>query len=109
MLKKLPLSTVSGLLSVLALAMFPLTSHAYTECAGLMLTKVFTETDGEFFIATGGTLNGYIHKNNASYKTAVAIALMARATGTPVTIRYLNDGIVCGSASWNQQIIGIGT
>jgi len=97
-----------------ALSAFLLCStHAfgYTECAGLTLTKVWVDVNGNFFIGTAGgsSLNGYIDAANASrYTTAVSIALTARASATPVTIRYSSNGITCGQAAFDALIIGIG-
>ena len=78
---------------------------AYTECPSIMLTKIWTDVDGAFFVATGGYLNGYI---SATSKHSVGIAINAYNIGRPVIIRYARDGVVCGSAVWDEQISGIG-
>lgn len=80
-------------------------ASAYTECPAMMLTKVWDDVDGNFFVATGGYLNGYI---SPTAKPAMAVAITAYTAGKPVIIRYGRDGVVCGSAAWNEQITAIG-
>lgn len=82
--------------------------HAYTECT-LTLTRIFAEDGGSFYIGTGGGLNGIIEYSTAGgYRNSIAIAIAARASGTPVLVRYERDGVVCGSAIWSERISGIG-
>lgn len=80
-------------------------SFAYTECAPIYMTKIWSDVDGNFYIATGGYLNGYI---SSTAKPSIAVAITAYTTGRPVIIRYGRDGVVCGSAAWNEQITSIG-
>jgi hypothetical protein len=82
-------------------------AHGYTECQ-VTLTKVFTDNAGNFFIATGGYLNGYVPAGGPNYSPSIAAAIAARASDRPAIVRYQNDGIVCGGAAWNEKIDGIG-
>lgn len=99
------ISTIKNVLFVLAFASPH--AHGYTECQ-LTLTKVFTDNGGNFFIATGGYLNGYIPPGGPNYSPSVAAAMAARASDRPAIVRYTNDGVVCGGAAWNERIEGIG-
>jgi hypothetical protein len=95
------------LTAILSVAPFSFV-HAYTEC-NVVLTRVLAAVDGNFYIATGSYLNGMLeYTPDPGYKNAVAIAIAARASGAPVLVRYLNDGVVCGSAAWSERIIAIG-
>lgn len=80
-------------------------ASAYTECPPIMLTKVWSDVDGNFFIATGGYLNGYI---SPTAKPSIAVAVAAYSSGRPVIVRYARDGIACGGAAWDERISAIG-
>jgi len=80
-------------------------AFAYTECPPIVLTKIWSDVNGSFFIATGGYLNGYI---SATAKPSIAIAIAAYTAGRPAIVRYGRDGVVCGSAAWDEQITSIG-
>lgn len=82
-------------------------AHGFTECQ-VTLTRVFTDGGGNFFIATGGYLNGYIPPGAPGFSSSVAAAMAARASDRPAIVRYQNDGVTCGSAAWNEVISGIG-
>ncbi len=79
-------------------------ASAYTECPPIMLSKIHSDADGNFFVATGGYLNGHL---SPTAKPTMAIAIAAYTTGRPAVIRYGRDGVVCGSAAWNEQIISV--
>jgi len=86
---------------------FSETSLAYTSCPNQTLTKVFSDSVNTY-LGTGG-LNGIIRKTTTvDYQTMVSIALAAKISGTPVEIRYKRDGVICGSAAWNEEISGVG-
>lgn len=93
---------------VIVIVLFSGKVFAYTECPGLSLTRTHLDVDGNFFIATGAYLNGMIPNTSTNFSQSIAIALTGRTTGQLLTIRYSNDGVVCGSAAWNEIIIGIG-
>lgn len=80
-------------------------ASAYTECPPVLLTKIWNDVDGNFFVATGGYLNGMI---SSTAKPAIAVAVAAYTAGKPVIIRYARDGVVCGSAVWSEPISAIG-
>jgi len=95
---------------LIAITITLLSSRAfgYTECPGLTLTKTHLDVDGHFFVATGGYLNGMIPHTSVNFSQSIAIAMTARASGKPALIRYANDGVICGNAAWNEQIISLG-
>lgn len=80
-------------------------AFAYTECPPVVLTKVWSDVDGNFFIATGGYLNGYI---SPTAKPSIAVAITAYTAGRPVIVRYARDGVSCGAAVWDERISAIG-
>lgn len=80
-------------------------ASAYTECPPIVLTKVWSDVDGNFFIATGGYLNGYI---SPTAKPSIAVAIAAYSAGRPVIVRYARDGVACGGAAWDERISAIG-
>jgi hypothetical protein len=90
--------------AVLAMFLCDMAS-AYTECPPIVMTKIWSDVDGNFFVATGGYLNGYI---SGTAKPSIAVAIAAYTSGRPAIIRYGRDGVVCGSAAWNEQITSIG-
>lgn len=98
---------VSLRIAALCFLMVSPLAYGYTECQ-VTLTKVFTDDGGNFYVATGGYLNGYIPPGGQNYAPSVAAAMAARASDRPVIIRYQNDGVVCGSAAWNEVISGLG-
>jgi hypothetical protein len=91
-------------------ASFAANTYAYTECPGLVVKRVFTDAGGNLLVGTdpAGNLNGFIAPSAPAFKTVVAIALSAKLSGSPVTIRYSNNGVSCGTASWGEPIEGIG-
>lgn len=82
-------------------------AQAYTECPPMTITKVWADVGGNFYIATGGYLNGMILPNTINYSQVTAIALTARTTGQKAMIRYVRDDVTCGSAAWNEAIYSI--
>lgn len=80
-------------------------AFAYAECPPIILTKIWNDVDGNFFVATGGYLNGYI---TPTAKPSIAIAIAAYSAGRPVIFRYGRDGVVCGNAVWDEKITAIG-
>ncbi|WP_157604919.1 hypothetical protein [Rhizobacter sp. Root16D2] len=96
--------------AILALASLPMSASAFTECPGLTLTRIWTDVNGDFFIATGGDLNGRIPV--AAYpvgaKPAVMVATAAYFARTKIKVRYKADGVSCGSARWDEEISSIG-
>ncbi|OWQ86995.1 hypothetical protein CDN99_20070 [Roseateles aquatilis] len=99
------------LISAFLLSSLPLVSHAYTECAPMRLTKVWSDVDGNFFIAVnGGYLNGAIRAtaNPALSKPAIAIAIAAYMANRKVIVRYSRDGVNCDAPVWDEVIGSIG-
>ena len=88
---------------------FSESTFAYTECTNLTITQVFNDSENTY-ILTGGLnqFNGVISSTLAEYKTMVSIAIAARMPNAKAHIRYKNDNVVCGSAAWDEEIIGIG-
>lgn len=102
---------LTGIVVLSVLSSLPIaTSQAYTECSGL-LTKVMTDAGGQLYvsISENGLLNGFVSSvgNEQLYKTATAIALVARSSNASVTLRFARDGISCGTTIWNEPIEGI--
>ncbi|MDH0868222.1 hypothetical protein [Mitsuaria sp. GD03876] len=92
-------------------ALLPLSSHAYTECPPVKLTKVWSDVDGNFFIAiNNGYLNGSIRAtvNPATSKPAIAIAITAYTANRKVIVRYSRDGVNCDAPVWDEVIGSIG-
>ncbi len=86
-------------------------THAYTECPPVKLTKVWSDVDGNFFIAiNGGYLNGSILAtvNPALSKPAIAVAIAAYTANRKVIVRYGRDGVDCQAPVWNEVIAAIG-
>jgi len=74
------------------------------------LTKVWSDVDGNFFIAmNGGYLNGAIHAtvNSVLSKPVIAIAIAAHAANCEVIVRYGRDGVDCQAPVWNEVITSI--
>jgi hypothetical protein len=80
-------------------------ASAYTDCQNTEITRIYKDVTGNFFIATGGYLNGYI---DPSDKAAIAMVVTAYTSGRRMLIRYSRDGITCGAAAWNEIISGVG-
>lgn len=80
-------------------------ASAYTDCPNIEITRIYKDVTGNFFIATGGYLNGYI---DPSDKAAIAMAIAAYTGGRRMLIRYSRDGVTCGAAAWNEPIGGVG-
>lgn len=68
--------------------------YAYTECPPIVLTKVWSDVDGNFFTPTA--------------KPSIAVAIAAYTAGRPVIVRYARDGVACGGATWDERISAIG-
>ena len=96
----------------LLVALLPLTSHAYTECWGVKLTRVWSDVNGDFYISVRSDylLTGAIRAAAypAGSKVAIGIALTAYASNRLVTIRYVRDNINCSAAPWSEEIGSIG-
>lgn len=92
--------------------LLPLTSHAYTECWGVKLTRVWTDVNGDFYISLrsdyqlGGAIRAAQYP--AGSKAAIGIALAAYTANRLVTIRYTRDNINCSAAPWNEEISSLG-
>lgn len=80
-------------------------AYAYTDCGNIEITRIYKDVTGNFFIATGGYLNGFV---DPSDKGAIAMVISAYTTGRRMLIRYSRDGVLCGAAAWNEPINGVG-
>nr|WP_297525508.1 hypothetical protein [uncultured Roseateles sp.] len=92
-------------------ALLPLSSHAYTECPPVKLTKVWSDVDGNFFIAINNAyLSGSIRAtvNPTLSKPAIAVAIAAYTANRKVIVRYSRDGVNCDAPVWDEQIGSIG-
>ena len=97
--------------AALFVALFPFPASAYTECPPVRLTKVWSDVDGNLFIAvSGGYLNGAIlaTTNPTTSKPAIAVAIAAYAANRKVIVRYSRDGMNCDAAAWDEKIGAIG-
>ncbi|WP_431287705.1 hypothetical protein [Roseateles chitinivorans] len=90
--------------------LLPLTTHAYTECPPIKLTKVWSDVNGNFFIGTVSNLNGTIDAvtNPPLAKPAIAVAIAAYTANRKVMIRYARDNVDCAAPAWSELIASIG-